>query len=190
MPNSRESNRSFSKEKGRARFSPSLRLTFNKRTKMLRPINAKDKSNFIYFCQFRDHYSDFYITKDDRRLYLTNIDNAKIAFNDCIKHGNKCFIKEENNEIKAVLLVVGFKDNILDLFSFLQWQDLDNLYMKVKTKNTNFVKYDERNKRYKPSYVLRKNGFSIFSIKDREAFLKKEKMKFKYSKVKYNKDKE
>lgn len=172
---------------------------------MLRQLKSSDKSNFIYFCQYRDPYSDFYITKDNRRLYLTDHANAEIAFNDCLKYGNKCFIKEEKNEIKAVLLVVGFKDkfdkkyikvlakskrDVIDLFTILQWQDLTNLYMKVKVKNTNFIKYDERNKCYKPSYVLRKNGFSIVSIKDREAFLKKAEMKFKFNKVKYNKDEE
>jgi len=172
---------------------------------MLRQINPKDKSNFIHFCHYRDPYSDFFITKDNKRLYLTNIANAKLAFDDCIKRGNKCFIKEEKGEIKAVLLVVGFKDKFdrkyvkvlakskrdtLDLFSFLQWQDLDNLFMKVKVSNTNFVRYDERNKRYKPSYVLRKSGFSVISIRDREALLKKEEMKFKYNKVKFNKDEE
>lgn len=170
---------------------------------MLRQITPKDKKNFVYFCKFRDPHSDFFITKDNKRLFLTNRKNAILAFNDCIKRGNKCFIKEENNEIKAVLLVVGFKDkferkyvkvlakskrDILDLFSFLQWQDLTDLFMKVKVSNTNFVRYDERIKRYKPSYVLRKNGFSVISVRDREALLKKEEMKFKYNKVRFNKD--
>lgn len=172
---------------------------------MLRQINPKDKKNFIHFCQFRDPYSDFFITKDNKRLFLNNINNAQIAFNDCIKRGNKCYIKEENNEIKAVLLVVGFTDkferkfikvlakskrDILDLFNFLQWQDLNNLFMKVKVSNTNFIRYDERNKCYKPSYPLRKNGFSVISIRNREALLKKEEMKFKYNKIRFNKDEE
>lgn len=172
---------------------------------MLRQINSKDKSNFIYFCQYRDPYSDFFITKDNKRLYLTNNKNATIAFNDCIKHGNKCFIKEENNEIKAVLLVVGFMDkferkhikvlakskhDVQDLFAFLKWQDLKDLFMEVKATNTKFVKYDERNKRYKPSYALRRNGFEVIAVRNRHVLLKKEERKFRYNKLNYNKDRE
>ena len=155
---------------------------------MLRQLKSKDQSNFIYYCQNKDN--DFYITKDNKRFYLTDIKIAKQVFNDCLKHNDKCFVKEEHDVIKAIMLIVGYKDkfprkyikvlsknkkNFEDLFSYLQWQNLKDLFIKVKIYNKNFVKYDEKIKRYKPSYILRKNGFSIIAVreKDREVLLKK-----------------
>jgi hypothetical protein len=156
---------------------------------MLRTAKPKDLKNFVYYCQHRDSYSDFYVTKNNKRLYLTNIDVAKEVFIDCMKYGNKCYIKEENNEIKAVMIIIGFKDkfprkyikvlskskdDFKDLFAYLQWQELKDLFIKVRNTNKNFVKYDEKIKRYKPSYILRKSGFQVIAVRDREVLLKKE----------------
>lgn len=156
---------------------------------MIRPVKTKDLQNFIYFCQTKDTFNDFYITKNNKRMYLTNIDVAKQVFKECTKYANKCFIKEENGEIKAVLLIIGYKDNferkylkILapnkkdfeDLFSYLQWQNVKNLFAKVKITNTNFVKFDKKINRYKPSYVLRKSGFQVIAVREKEVLLKKE----------------
>jgi len=167
---------------------------------MIRPVISKDLKNFIYFCQYRDPYSDFYITKDNKRLFLTNPDVAKQVFKDCIKYGNKCFIKEEKDEIKAILLIIGYKDkyerkyikvlakskqDFQDMFAYLQWQELKDLFMKVRNTNKNFVKYDEKIKRYKPSYILRKSGFSIIAVRDREVLLKKENLKYTYKRPFY-----
>jgi len=161
---------------------------------MIRQLSSKDKQNFIFFCQLnRD--SDFYITKDRKRLYLTNNKVAKSVFNDCLKKGDKCFIKEENNTVVAILLITGYKDGFerkyvkilathqnhsRDLFRFLLWQKLKNLFIKSRKNNTQFVKYDERLKDnkytqgYKPSYFARKSGFRIIVVRDKEILLKKE----------------
>ncbi len=162
---------------------------------MIRPLQAGDLKNFIHFCQTRD--SDFYITRNNRRLYLTNIGVAKSVFFDCIKHGDKCYVKEANNEITAILLITGFKDGFdrkylkilskskddcRDLFRYLQWQQIKNLFIKSTKKNANFVKYDERNNRYKPSYFARKTGFQIIAVRDKEILLKKEEYKRGYNK--------
>lgn len=168
---------------------------------MIRPLQSKDLQNFIYFCQNRD--SDFYITKNNRRLYLTNIKVAKSVFLDCLKHNDKCYIKEDNNLITAIMLITGFKDKFdrkylkilakhkddsRDLFRYLQWQQLKNLFIKSKKDNTNFVKYDERlkdnpyTKGYKPSYFARKSGFQIIAVRDKEILLKKEEYKRGYNK--------
>ena len=164
---------------------------------MIRPIISKDSKNFIYFCQNRDPFSDFYITKNNKRLYLTDLKIAKQVFNECLKRGNKAFIKEESGLIKAILLIVGYcdkserkyikvlsknKQDFQDLFSYLQWQDLKNLFIKSRNNNKNFVKYDEKINRYKPSYILRKSGFSIIAVRDREILLKREYIKRTYKK--------
>jgi len=162
---------------------------------MIRPLQSKDLSNFIYFCQYRDQFSDFYVTKNNRRLFLNNAKVATQVFNDCLKSGDKCYIKEDNGDISAVLLVIGYKDKMdrkyvkmltknqddcRDLFRFLQWQRLSNLFIKSRKNNIQFVKYDEQlkdnkyTKGYKPSYFARKTGFRIIVVRDKEILLKKE----------------
>lgn len=166
---------------------------------MIRSLQSKDLKNFIYFCQYRDPYSDFYVTKNNRRLFLNNAKVATQVFNDCLKSGDKCFIKEESDHISAVILIIGYKDKMdrkyvkmltknqddcRDLFRFLQWQRLSNLFIKSRKNNVQFVKYDERlkdnkyTKGYKPSYFARKTGFRIIVVRDKEILLKKEEYKY------------
>lgn len=170
---------------------------------MIRSLKSKDLKNFIYFCQYRDPYSDFYITKNNKRLFLNRVDVAKTVFYDCLKHGDKCFIKEENGEIIAVLLIIGYKDKFerkyvkmltktendcRDLYRCLQWQRLSNLFIKSRKNNIQFVKYDERlkdnpySKGYKPSYFARKTGFRIIVVRDKEILLKKEEYRYEHNK--------
>ena len=165
---------------------------------MIRPLKSKDLTNFVYSCQYRDPCSDFYITKDNKRLYLTNIPIAKTVFNDCMKHGEKCFIKEENGHIQALLLITGYKEHVerkyvkvlvrnkkdfKDLFNYIQWQKMpNNLFIKVKKTNQNFVTIDERTNHVKLSYFVRKAGFRIIAVREKEVLLKKEEYKREYRK--------
>jgi len=165
-------------------------MLINTKEKMIRPVNNKDLKNFIYYCQYRDPYSDFYITKNNKRLFLNNINTANRVFNDCLRYNEKCFIKEENNQIKAVLLIVGYKEkserkylkvlaksknDTKDLFAYLIWQNLpSNVFIKARKNNINLVKYDERTKRYKPSYAVRRAGFRVIAVREKEILLKKE----------------
>ena len=153
---------------------------------MIRRITSKDENNFISYCQRRDTYSDFYITKDRKRLFLNNTLNAKTAFNDALKHGNKAFIFEEGGEIKGLFLVVGYKDDFnrkyvkffvdnkkvfADLCKFLKWQNLKNLHIKVKIDNDYFI--DKlRDAKFRPTYPLYRNRFEIKAIYDNEVLLK------------------
>ena len=137
--------------------------------------------------------------KNNRRLFLNNTKVATQVFNDCLKSGDKCYIKEDKGDISAVLLVIGYKDKMdrkyvkmltknqddcRDLFRFLQWQRLSNLFIKSRKNNIQFVKYDERlkdnkyTKGYKPSYFARKSGFRIIVVRDKEILLKKEEYKY------------
>ena len=164
---------------------------------MIRSLKKKDFTNFIYFCQKRDKYSDFYITQNNKRFFLNNIKIAEKVFYDCLKHNEKCYIKEDENHIVAVLLIIGYKDKFdrkyvkllttskddtRDLFRFLQWQGLSNLFIKSRKSNINFVKYDEKSKMYKPSYFVRKIGFKIIAVRQKEILLKKEEYKREYNK--------
>ncbi len=157
---------------------------------MIRQLKAKDYKNFIYYCQKRDNFSDFYITRNNKRIFLNNPNTARSVFNDCIKHSDKCYIKEEDNEIKAVLLIIGYKDNderkylkvlssnkkdVKDLFSYLIWQNLaSNIFVKIHKNNINFGTYDERNNRFNLEYSIRRSGFRVIAIREREVLLKKE----------------
>lgn len=171
---------------------------------MIRKLKTKDLKNFIYTCQYRDPYSDFYITKNNRRLFLNNLDIAKKVFNDCTKYAEKCYIKEEGNNIKAILLIVGYKEkserkylkvlakskkDVKDLFAFLIWQELpSNVFIKARKTNINLVKFDERTKRYKPTYAVRRAGFKIIAVRNKEILMKKEDYKRGYNKYRGKSD--
>ena len=83
-------------------------------------------------------------------------------------------------ERKYVKMLTKNQDDCRDLFRFLQWQRLSNLFIKSRKNNIQFVKYDERlkdnkyTKGYKPSYFARKSGFRIIVVRDKEILLKKE----------------
>lgn len=117
---------------------------------MIRPLNKKDFSNFIYFCSTRDKYSDFYITKDNQRLFLNNQKVAEKVFKNCLKAGDKSFVYEENGIIKGVLLIVGYADKfdrkyikvmaseekvLSALFKMLVWKVDSDLYLKIRKDN-------------------------------------------------------
>ncbi len=162
---------------------------------MIRQLKSTDRSNFIYYCQNRDSASDFYVTKNNRRIFLNNPKVAKGVFNDCIKHSEKCYIKEENGLIVAILLIIGYKDkderkylkvlshnkkDVKDLFSYLIWQNLpSNIFVKIHKNNTNFGIYDERNNRFNLTYSIKKSGFRVIAIREREILLKKEDFVYK-----------
>ena len=164
---------------------------------MIRPLKPKDLKAFIYFCQKRDKFSDFYITKNNRRFYLNNLKIAKQVFKDCLKNGDKCYIKEESGVIIALLLIVGYKDHlerkyvkiltenknhIRDLFQYLQWQELPNLFIKARKSNLFLIQHDRRLNKYKPTYFLRKAGFIIIAERESDILMKKEDRSYGYRK--------
>lgn len=117
---------------------------------MIRPLIKKDFSNFIYFCSTRDKYSDFYVTKDNQRLFLNNQKVAEKVFKNCLKAGDKSFVYEENGIIKGVLLIVGYADKfdrkyikvmaseekvLSALFKMLVWKVDTDLYFKIRKDN-------------------------------------------------------
>lgn len=147
---------------------------------MIRQIKAKDKQKFIYYCQKKDEYNDFYIIKNNNRLLLDNLKYAKICVNEALKKGNKIFIAEENNEIIGVMLVVGYTDkapnkyiHILsdsnkitkNLLKFLFWTlDID-VYIKVKENNP-------------LKYILQKNYFEkVITTENEDLYIHKKFLK-------------
>jgi len=75
---------------------------------MIRQIEKNDYLNFSIFCG--NSFPDFYITKNNQRLSLEDLNISKQVFNACIKHGDKAFILEEKQEIQGVILVLGYAD--------------------------------------------------------------------------------
>lgn len=117
---------------------------------MIRKIKSKDKLNFLFFCNKVDKYSDFYITQSNRRLFLNDKKVCHQVFNDCLKRGDKCFIKEIRNTIKGVLIVNGYadkfhrkymkilannKETIDHLVKVVTWEFPTDLYIKIKNDN-------------------------------------------------------
>lgn len=114
---------------------------------MIRKIKTKDKRNFLFFCRKKDKYSDFYITKNNQRLFLDDPKVCYRVFNDCLKRGDKCLIKEEGDTFKGILIVNGYADKfsrkymkihaydkktIDHLAKVITWDFPTDLYVKVK----------------------------------------------------------
>lgn len=90
---------------------------------MIRRLKTKDEINFVFFCNMKDKFKDFYITKDNQRLFLNDHKVCRRVFNDCLKRGDQCLIKEEKDTIKGLLMVNGYADKF------------SRKYMKVYTHN-------------------------------------------------------
>lgn len=117
---------------------------------MIRELKTKDLTNFLYYTSQRDRYSDFYITRDNKRLFLNDHKVAKKVFNNCLKHGDKCLIFEESGQIRGILLLTGIADKFdrkylkmfcdnsevaLGLIKALNWNYNYDLYVKLKKYN-------------------------------------------------------
>jgi len=77
---------------------------------MIRTLKSRDLKNFIHYCSQTDDHSDFYIVKNNERVFLSDPKASKKVFNNCLKCADKCLIYEENNEIKGILILTGFVD--------------------------------------------------------------------------------
>lgn len=117
---------------------------------MIRLINNKDYYNFITYCENKDFYQDFYITKDNQRLFLTNQVVAQKVFKDCLKHGDKAYVCESGSFFKGLLLITGYADKfdrkyikiladnktiVDDLLRILIWNVTTESYLKIKKDN-------------------------------------------------------
>lgn len=126
---------------------------------MLRRLKSKDKSNFLSYCLTQKD-SDFYITKNNERLFLNDIKICKKVFDDIMKRGDMGFVAEENNVISGLALIVGYSDKaerkylkihadsdtIADkLFKILAWNYEKSLFLKLKADNL-FIKVAQHNR--------------------------------------------
>lgn len=117
---------------------------------MIRKLKMSDRLNFLDFCSQREKYSDFYITKDNKRLFLSDLKTCNKVFNDCLKRNDKCLIKEKDGSIDGLLLINGYADKhyrkymklysydkqtIDDLIKTITWTFPTDLYVKVKNEN-------------------------------------------------------
>ena len=149
---------------------------------MIRLLNNKDYSNFLEFCLNQGSKPDFFVTKNNQRFLLNHTDIASKVFNDCTKHGDKCFISEENGIINGVILITGYSDKtdrkylkvcansfkiIKGLFKFLTWNHTSKLYIKAK-RNNSLIKFLERRVEGKIYY---KYFFNFAGIRNDEIML-------------------
>lgn len=117
---------------------------------MIRRLKTKDKTNFLHFCSKKDSYEDFYITKDNKRLFLTDSKIALKVFKNCLKHGDICYVSEENNIIKGLLIITGYSDKsvrkyvkilanntdiLKELLKYFNWTYNKEVYFKLNTKH-------------------------------------------------------
>lgn len=110
---------------------------------MIRPLNRKDKFNFLDYCFFNE------------------VPNSKILFNKILKWGTICYIAEttkivglllvEKKDEKKLISIYAEDTRIaLDLIKQLIWNSKGTLYAQLKP-NSKFVK------------VFRRLGFRIYS---------------------------
>jgi hypothetical protein len=114
---------------------------------MIRLINSKDYLNFSVFCEAHKNNPELYITKDNKRISLSDPIVCRKVFNNCLRHGDKAYIYEEAGFILGMILVIGFADKferkylkiigshptVLDgLFRYLTWNLNTESYLKVK----------------------------------------------------------
>lgn len=163
---------------------------------MIRRLSSGDLNNFVTFCQLRDIYSDFFIVKNNKRQFLTDISIAKEVYHNCLKHGDKAWIFEEEGLIHGALIITGYSDKfpkkyikilgrtkkiLDDLLRLFAWTVTDECYLRVYKRNPILQVLERYNKKYK-------YGFELVEIKNNIVLLKynpnKEKIKsFNYVKA-------
>ena len=115
--------------------------------------------------ELHDYFGDFYITKDNLRLFLK--ENISLLF-DGLKTGDKiCYDKEgiifvtgfsDKNPRKYIKLLVKNEKAANDLLTMLSWNLKCSLWAKLKVRNP-LVK------------ILQENGFNYFANRGKEILL-------------------
>lgn len=145
---------------------------------MIRHITEKDFFSFLEFCTIK--YPDFYVTKNNQRLFLDNPDIIKKIFNTFIKHGDKAYILEEKMQILGTIIVSGYADKFerkyiklaaqnntiaRDLLRYFIWNHKAECFLKIKKDNPILSLINNR----MFSYTASKNwGFKFVSNRGTE----------------------
>jgi len=129
-------------------------------------LTKKEKEKISSFInEISDFYSDFYITKDNQRLFIKQ--NLNVLF-DNLKNGDKIAYNDE-----GIIIVTGFSDNFdrhyikfltkdtktaEDLLKVLSWNLKIDLFCKLK-KNNVIIN------------ILKENGFIFLGSRGEEILL-------------------
>lgn len=149
---------------------------------MISPLNKKEKFSFLDYCsEVKD--DDFYITRDNKRKFLNNLEVADQVFNDVIKRGDLCYISEDKT-INGILLIVGFSDKaprkylkihadnlkvVNGLLRVLNWNYEGEVFLKIKKTNPVFK-------------LLRKYRFRMIGNRGKEVLFSKQFTRIKEAK--------
>lgn len=128
------------------------------------------KDELKIFCildELNDYYSDFYITKNNLRLFIK--DNLLLMFKDLAK-GNKIIFNDkgvaiitgyaDKNNRKYLKILAMDKKTYKELLYNIEWNIQDDLYVKIKSKNPIWK-------------VLLDNRFKVFQYRGKEVLLYK-----------------
>lgn len=136
-------------------------------------INYKDKLTRIekneikgIFTDLIDYYSDFYITKNNMRIFLK--ENLSELFNavnkdaDVIAYGNGSIVLTYGlgSKYRTYLKLIG--ENTGDLIKTILWNVNCDLYVKIKKTNPNVL-------------VLNQYNFEVIGYRGKELLLKRSK---------------
>lgn len=149
---------------------------------MLRKLNNKDFVSFYEFCLTnKDIFSDFYINREDQRIYLNNENILKYTFNHCLKHKDQAFICEDRSIINGILLIIQEKDKkfikisatskdyISDLLTYFTWNCYKEAFIRIKKKNPIVNLLNTKHFAYNPEKEF---GFQFSGVKNEEIIFK------------------
>jgi len=123
-------------------------------------------SDFIN--ETNDVYSDFYITRNNCRLYVK--ENVNILF-DGLKKGNKIAFNEN-----GLIIVLGWSDNFNRHYIKFLTKDENTAeeLLRVLSWNLNIILWTKIKKRNPIINVLKRNGFKFVGSRGQEILLKRE----------------
>jgi hypothetical protein len=159
-------------------FPPAIVFIKYKKMKNFKSrLTKKEKLQITGMIQeIPDYFSDFYITKDNLRLFIKN--NTPLLF-DGLKKGDKIVYDKE-----GIIVVTGFSDganrkyikflvkdnkNADELLRMLSWNLDCDLWCKIKTRNPLIE-------------VLKANGFIFYASRGKELLLVRKSIKKEKSK--------
>ena len=129
-------------------------------------LSKKEKIqlNFLV-AELTDVYGDFYITKNNLRLFIR--ENINVLF-DCIKKGDKILFDEN-----GLALVTGFSDNMPRKYLKIlaRTPEDSEKYLKVVTWNLKCDLYIKIKKDNPLKNILVKNGFKFLGGRGKEVLL-------------------
>jgi len=132
-------------------------------------LNKKEKESIrMLLNSLEDKYNDFYITVENKRIFLKEKQNYKKLFN-CLRKGDTVIFNE-----KGIILVIGYSDKSFRKYVKILAEDKDTINNLVKVLLWENIKIDLYAKLKRDNIainVLKNNGWEFYKSRGRELLL-------------------